>query len=302
MRSGTSLLYSLLNQHPAIALMYESDILCGPLSCSRAADSRWLSRSELWNKTLSRHFGEHWPEALPGIRGARDLYRAYAAPKGAMVCGEKSPSYCTRLPWIGRRFPDARFLILRRDLGEIYGSVRDAGSADRWFARRGTFCRMLRQQEALTRGARKLEGQGTRVHTIDYALLVGETEKTMRGVCQFLGLEFDPKMASLSGADFSPIYDAPHHEHLRGMDIRRREKAAIEDPKVRDRIGRFQARSTRLSGSRDGEAGGATEPSFAERALYYTAGGFFLAVDQAVRCIYEAAPVGLLTRYRNLRG
>ncbi len=300
MRSGTSLLYSLLNQHSQIGLMYESNILCMPLCLSRTPETRWLRRAELWNKSLSRHFGKDWPETLPPVGGARDLYRAYASPKGARVCGEKSPAYCTKLEWIARKFPDARFILLRRDLAEIYRSVRDAGRTDRWFARRGTFCRMIRQQDALARGARALERRGAQVHPLDYGSLVADTEGTMRGVCRFLGLDFEERMASLSGADFSPVFHAPHHQHLRGVDIKRREKPVMEDSPLRERLGRFQARSNRLSG--DVKQGAASrEPSLAERTLFQTAGAFFLAMDEIVRWIYEAAPEALLTRYRTLR-
>src|ERR1700691_5762752 len=55
-RSGTSLLYTLLNQHPEIALMYEGDLLLlSPLlSCKRSkrdGQTQW----ESWNSALSRH-------------------------------------------------------------------------------------------------------------------------------------------------------------------------------------------------------------------------------------------------------
>ena len=220
-----------------------------------------------------------------------------SAPKGAAIFGEKSPSYCTRLSWLARKFPEARFIIVRRDLRDIHGSVRDAARTDRWFARTGTFCRMLRQQDALIHGCRKLEKRGFPLHYVDYSDLVGDTEKTMRDACRFLGIEFESRMTTLEGADFSPIYDAPHHRHLRGLDIRVRKKAEVGAPGLQARIARFQARCTRLS-QRASTGENATEPSFAERVFFQAAGIFFLTVDLAVRWIYEAAPVGLLVRYR----
>jgi len=301
-RSGTSLLYALLNQHPGIALMYESDVFGLPPFLSRARENWWLSRAELWNKSLSRHFGDAWPEALPGVGDARALYRAYAAQKGAAVYGEKCPFYCTKLPRLARKFPDARFIILRRDLSEVYGSIRDAGKTNRWFARKGMFCRMIRQQNGLLSGCRKLEAKGIPLLYVDYSSLVDDTEKTMREVCQFLDLGFEPKMASLLGADFSPIDNVPHHSHLRSLEIRHREKAEIDAPRLRNRVGRFQARANRLSAGGRVASESCPEPSFAERTLFHVAGVYFSTLDQIVRWIYEAAPAPLLRQYRSLRG
>jgi len=106
-------------------------------------------------------------------------------------------------------------------------------------------------------------------------------------------------MASLSGADFSPIDNAPHHSHLRGLEIRHREKAEI-NLRLRNRVGRFQARANRLFAG--GRVKSRPEPSFAERTLFHAAGVYFSTLDQIVRWIYEAAPAPLLRRYRSLRG
>ena len=55
-RSGTSLLYTLLNQHPQIALTYESDLfLLRSLFRGGSAKSDWLERWEFWNNALTRH-------------------------------------------------------------------------------------------------------------------------------------------------------------------------------------------------------------------------------------------------------
>src|ERR1700728_4104760 len=55
-RSGTSLLYALLNQHPQIALMYEGDLVHLPSLFWLPTNTRqWLARWEFWNGSLSRH-------------------------------------------------------------------------------------------------------------------------------------------------------------------------------------------------------------------------------------------------------
>src|SRR5271168_2083993 len=55
-RSGTSLLYALLNQHPQIALMYEGDLAhLQALFWVPRDTMRWLRRWEFWNTALARH-------------------------------------------------------------------------------------------------------------------------------------------------------------------------------------------------------------------------------------------------------
>src|SRR5271170_8387412 len=55
-RSGTSLLYALLNQHPKISLMFECNVLDFPGFLSKERLKRnWLERQEFYNRALSRH-------------------------------------------------------------------------------------------------------------------------------------------------------------------------------------------------------------------------------------------------------
>src|SRR5439155_6067963 len=120
-RSGTSLLYSLLNKHPQIGLMYEGDLfLLRPLFWTPRPGSRWPARWEFWNKALTRHGLDmerlplnisHLPTVLENV------YREYARQKGALICGEKSPQLLRYSPTrLFRDFPNARFIFIWRDL------------------------------------------------------------------------------------------------------------------------------------------------------------------------------------------
>src|SRR5579864_857374 len=92
-RSGTSLLYALLNQHPQIALMYEGDLpLLWPLFLGGKAKSDWAERWEFWNSALSRHQLQRGKLSgkVDGVRAATELaYREYSS--GA-IWGCKSPT------------------------------------------------------------------------------------------------------------------------------------------------------------------------------------------------------------------
>src|SRR5215469_5294409 len=86
LRSGTSLLYAILNQHPQIGLMYECDVWDFPQMLSRLRLKRdWRTRLEFYNQSLSRHrlaFGENL-QCLENVRTPGDLYRAFAETKNA---------------------------------------------------------------------------------------------------------------------------------------------------------------------------------------------------------------------------
>ena len=55
-RSGSSLLYALLNKHPQVALMYESDLLLlKSVFLKPKALCDWGERWEFWNEAFQRH-------------------------------------------------------------------------------------------------------------------------------------------------------------------------------------------------------------------------------------------------------
>ena len=105
-RSGTSLLYSLLNQHPQMAFMYECDALNFPeLLSGPRFRGNWLERQEFYNQALSRHrliYGNSL-RGLEKIRTPEDLYKVYGQGKDAILWGEKSPFYCSHLDRIAKR-------------------------------------------------------------------------------------------------------------------------------------------------------------------------------------------------------
>ena len=106
LRSGTSLLYSLLNQHPQMAFMYECDAWNFPELLSGARfRNNWLERQEFYNQALSRHrliFGNNL-RGLENVRNPADLYAVYGKGKSATLWGEKSPFYCCRLERLARK-------------------------------------------------------------------------------------------------------------------------------------------------------------------------------------------------------
>jgi hypothetical protein len=303
-RSGTSLLYSLLNQHPDIALMYECDIWDFPQMFSAVRFQRnWLERQEFYNSALSRH--RLCAADLENVCTPADLYRAFNRGKQAAIWGEKSPFYCTRLLDLARRFPGCSFILLWRDPVEICQSIKGAGRRSRFFRRAGMLSRLIYHQEQLIDQAGKLGAAGARVHHLTYGDLTENTEATCRSVCEFLGIDFDRCMLDLTDADFSAVYPDPPHEYLRrGIIERRRSARESLKPTALNTLRRFHTRWHRLTGNwlnHAPEPTTAPEPPVLERFYYRTTGRLFSAWDDCKRSLFEFLPLPWLRTYRQVK-
>jgi len=83
-RSGSSLLYALLNKHPQVALMYEADLLLlRPAFLKPKVFCDWVERWEFWNDALRRHglAASNVPAGISDFPGAFSaVHRLYAKP------------------------------------------------------------------------------------------------------------------------------------------------------------------------------------------------------------------------------
>jgi hypothetical protein len=308
-RSGTSLLYALLNLHPQVALMFECDVWDFPQTFSRIRFKRnWLQRQEFVNRALSRHrliFGGSL-RGLENVRTPEELYKTFGNGKAEALTGEKSPHYCVRLRRLARRYPECRFILLWRDPIEIYRSVVRAGCHEPFFRRRGMLSRLIYYQEQMIRQAAELERAGIRLCHVTYAGLTEKPEETCRKICQFLEIAFDEKMLDLENADLSAVFPGAEHDNLRRGRIERRQMAdqtelEIIHPAALKRVQRFGVRWRRLQSKWLGHpaaAPDAAEPSAAERLYFKVAGSFFRACDDGKRVLFEFLPLTWLRTYR----
>lgn len=307
-RSGTSLLYALLNQHPQIALMYECNILDFPDFFSKQRFKRnWLERQEFYNQALSRHrliFANRL-HGLEEVQTPEELYRTYGNAKQAALVGEKSPPYCPRLRQLARRYPNASFILLWRDPIEIYRSIVHAGHQAPFFNRIGIH-RLIFFKEQMIRQAAELEFAGAKLHHVNYDDLVDRPEDVCRGICQFLKIEFEPAMLNLASADLSAVHDNHYRKHLhghlqRGVIERRTLDQNGLDAEVVDKLERFHARWYRLGGKRMKKSGAETEPSFRELFYHRTLGRILFVHDTFKRTLFEFLPLPWLLTYRRTK-
>ena len=303
-RSGTSLLCSLLNQNPKIALMYEFDIWNFPRPLlARRFRRNWVERMEFYNQALSRHrmIGPGGDTELNRIRTPLDLYRAFGERKGADVSGEKSPFYCDRLEQLHKRYPDARFIVVWRPPVEIYRSILKAGQTSRFFGKPGMLSRMIYQQEQLIRQAARIEKRGAKILRVDYAGIVEQTEKTCRDTSEFLGVPFEPQMLHLNKADLSAIYRAPHHAYLqRGIIERQNYTQEFVPPAVVKKLERYRSRWEQMQAGRPANPA-PPQPGPVESLCHTVAGKLWTYYDSLVRAGFEFLPLNWLRLYRVLK-
>jgi hypothetical protein len=203
-RSGTTLLKEMLDTHPRLAIPPESYFI--PQLWDRhgkrpdperfVSDIGRLARVREWGVTPADVW-ERLPDQPAFADAIQAVYRAYADTRGKPRYGDKTPAYMQRLGVLENAFPGAQYVHLVRD-------GRDAGLSFIEMRRRprfnwarprglGAFAAQWRRE---VEGARRFgsERAAGRYLELRYEDLVADPETTLRGLCGFLGLEFDPEM------------------------------------------------------------------------------------------------------------
>src|SRR5579859_891352 len=308
-RSGTSLLYSLLNQHPQIALLYEGDLfLLRALFSRKGGKADWLARWEFWNSALSRHQiqTDRIPSAVPDLpTAAMAVWKEYAG--DATVIGEKSPNYCDHLQDVARQFPNARFVVIWRDLADICRSMIRARAGSSFFSKPGLCHRAVIGFGKLKLECDALLDQGVPVHQIQYEEMIQDPTRVMMGICEFLELPFDPRMASLRDSDRSAIYLGSHHELTKGEQIiTYRERDEVLPAHLQRKIQRYVNYWQAQSGGtwpRYPKTPASTPvfPNAAQRLADKMLYRGLRAVDSFTEFVYCYAPYLLLQKHRSIK-
>jgi hypothetical protein len=118
----------------------------------------------------------------------RAFYRAYAARFGKTRWGDKTPNYVTQMDVIQSALPEARFVHIIRDGRDVVLSAKDT-----WFGPNSVEegARWWADQIAT---ARSLAPKLAHYLEVRYEDLVLDTETTLRRVCDFIELDWDPAM------------------------------------------------------------------------------------------------------------
>jgi hypothetical protein len=226
-RSGTTLMRVILSAHPDMAIPGESPMIMqfsdfgrryrGPqgfnvrlladdLTKSRAF-RRWGFDDELVHQILLEAAPRDFPDAV------RAMYEGFAIRRNKPRYGDKASRHVLHMDKIATLLPESRFVHMIRDgrnvtmsfLEAEFGASSFDEAAAEWnrFVRRGRVLGLELGQE------RYLE--------VRYERLVDEPELTVREVCAFLDLDFDPLMLQYyeSAAEFIPNLGFPaEHQNL----------------------------------------------------------------------------------------
>jgi hypothetical protein len=314
-RCGSTLLYLLLNQHPDIALLYESDLpVLWPMFRVPWERKTWVEKWEYWNASISRHDLDPARLASPvqSLAEAFELAgREHARHLGKKRWGCKSPSYFDRLEQLAAEFPHARFVVVWRDPEECCRSAMNAAAASEssgmWFARPGTNLHILLAAKTLKKQVDALLAKGASVHQVHYRDLVTDTTNVMRGICEFLQVPFDPAVAILGNADRSAVFKGAHHSLARGSSIvSSTDRHQALSSKLRRKIERYRALWKAQNGdtwllSRRFPEGSSAKPSLWERAtdrLLYVA---CRLRDIVPEICFSILPLSVWQTYRRLK-
>jgi hypothetical protein len=197
-RSGTTLLRLMLDAHPNVAVPPETHFLpdlfgLGGAELEPDAALGVIRSARQWGDfgfagdDLRERFARTRP--LTAAAAARAFFAAYAERFGKARWGDKTPIYVESMPVIAAVLPEARFIHLIRDGRDVAlsrstwneGEVPDPAKAAR---------RWRRRIEGARADARDLD------HYLElrYEDLVLDTETSLRRVCDYVELDFDPAM------------------------------------------------------------------------------------------------------------
>jgi hypothetical protein len=311
-RSGTSLLYALLNQHPQIALMYEEDLFhLHSLFWIKRDTSQWIQKWDFWNGALARHKiqTDQIPGGISNLRAAAQaVYLHYAKQKkNASIGGCKSPTYHDQITRLSHTFPNARFIIIWRDLISIYRSILKAAPGNLFFSRRGMLLRVIYGYQELKIQCDKAIERGVEIHQLYYEDLVRDPASHMAAICKFLHIPFDARMTNLQGADRSAIEEGPHHSLVKSEKIettRNGSKGLRVEVKTKieryQRMWRKQYDSTWPLYPEEPSDDAEVVPSFLEQSCDRLAYQVLSFWHHAAPAVFSIVPLPVWQKYRNL--
>ncbi len=185
-RSGTTLLDQVLSSHPRLAVLEEKNAMADFLQEFATSEAGLQRLQALDAAAVARHRELYWRRAAEGLPQPRD---------GRLLV-DKLPLYTLFLPVIHRLFPDARYIFAVRDPRDVVLScfMHPFGLNEamrRFLTLEGSAGFYA---EAMDMGLRSLAYLGPRAHLLRYEALVDDLESAARGLCGFLGLEWDAGM------------------------------------------------------------------------------------------------------------
>jgi hypothetical protein len=249
-RCGTTLLRLMLDAHPEMAIPPETHFipdLARKLLFStdqRRCFVDFVSTFSTWadfgmdRDALRREIEEVAPFDLG--EALRRFYALYALQRGKVRWGDKTPAYAECMTLIQRVLPEARFIHLVRDGRDVTLSIKNL-----WFGPDS----VRESAEWWVRGIENTRAQARDLHhylEIRYEDLVLQPEETLRSICEFIELPWDPSVLTYyESADerlneLTRFIHVPTRERVvRPEEVRQIHQLTQEKPQP-SRIGRWR--------------------------------------------------------------
>lgn len=244
-RSGTTLLRMMLDAHPQLAIPPETNFqnaLEAFEQESVEASVETIVSGNLWGDynlaadELRRRVRARRPEEFGEVM--RVFFELYAEGRGKPRWGNKTPYYVLRMDLIQRLLPEAHFVHIIRDGRDValstvpvwFGAGDVSGAAEEW-AR--TLATARRQAERLSHYTE-----------VRYEDLVRDPVPTLKRICEFLELEWDPAMLDYHRASADRLAVELGDVREAGRLVPRSERLAIHRligrPPQAERAGRWR--------------------------------------------------------------
>lgn len=202
-RSGTTLLQQMLDAHPDVAIAPETFFI----------RNFWLQQEKYGDLAEDHHYHQLVEDivSLPEFQEMAldpEVYRAaawqssrsypvllrllleqFAHKRGVTIVGEKTPNHLLYISILQQFFPNARFVHIVRDPRAVVASWQTvpwttgtlAGDAAVWRRYMST----AREYPAALKPS---------LHSLHYEALIENPETTLKALCQFLQIQFEPAM------------------------------------------------------------------------------------------------------------
>lgn len=194
-RAGSTLLQRILAGNDDVFATAEPWIMLHPLYALRNAGHTAEYNAE-WSNAALADFCENLEGGVDAyVRAAgtmgRELYNIALRPSGRRCFLDKTPRYYFIAEDLLRTFPEARFVFLLRHPLAVLSSVLSSWIHDDWARLSNYACDLC---EAPRRLAAAIDHFGSRAIVLHYEELAQQPEKTVRDLCDKLGLAFHPGM------------------------------------------------------------------------------------------------------------
>ena len=229
-RSGTTVLRTVLEAHPALAVAHEGRFVA-PLARRRARYERpegfavdAFVADMVQDRAVRTNLGFDEGDlrtALAGVGGpvagypdaVRRVFAHYAARQGKDRYGDKMPGYVLRIPVLAALLPEARFVHIIRDGRDVALSSRAVGGKGADLVAAALNWR-TRVSAGRADGGALAPG---RYHEVRYEALVTQPEAVVRALCAFAGLPWDDTvLRHTERPENTPakVRDNPRHARL----------------------------------------------------------------------------------------